>query len=160
MKPLNWGIPPRGQDAEPGDLISTVIGEWTVIGIFVQDSQGDAIVVLNGYSDSSSPPPYLVARSRTDTPFCKVEGQPIVAPQDEMAAFQMGFEPFHKHGQLFVLENGDFAISLVEKASRLLYRLSDGTPVENAENAKRYYGWKLLLKLEGRSQPIEIFHSA
>jgi len=32
--------------------------------------------------------------------------------------------------------------------------------VANTDDAKRYYGWKLLLKLEERIQPIEIFRSA
>lgn len=160
MKPLNWGIPPRGLSAEPGDLVSTVFGSWSVVGLFVRGSQGDAILILSGFSESSSPPPYLVPRDRTDAPFCKIDGQPIIAPQDEMAAFQMGFEPFHKHGQLLVLEDGSFAIAMVDRASRLVFRLSDGAPEDQAENVKRYDDWKLLLKLEGRVQPIEIFHSA
>lgn len=158
MTPLNWGVPLTSQDANPGDLVTCTLRGKTVIGMLCEDTQGQAIIVLAG-GDNLELCPMLINIDQFETDPSKLAGQPIFAALEEQRAFLVQPQNELRNGQLIALQDGTFAISLVQASDRYVFAVSTGNPSNNTHKAPRFSEWRLLLKLDDKHDPIEIYNS-
>lgn len=157
MKVLNWGIPTRGSTPEPGDLVSSKINDDRVVGLFVRDEIGDAILIFAGWRLDDEKAPYLVSADAMDAPLSKVDARLAVKPTSDLPAFTSSSVYPMKVGQLLVTPDGDFGVMTLFRGSRVAFSLQTGLPITRLGDAERYNDWALIAILPDLREPVEIF---
>lgn len=159
MDALNWGIPPLGGSAKPGDLVSCVISQLPVIGFLCEDHIGKAVLVLKGDPNLGQVPMFVSVDAMNIKP-SRIEGKVAFAALEPDEPFLSAPDDVHRNGQLVVLSDGSFAISLTQNADRIVFQLSDGTPAKSLAGATRYSRWRLLIVPPEGVEPVELYRSA
>lgn len=157
MKLLNWGIPTRGTETKPGDLVSSRIDDSKILGLHVRDDIGDAVLIFSGWAPDGERAPLLMSASAMDAPLSRVEAKLAIKPTDERTAFTSTAVYPMKVGQLLVMPDGDFGVVTLFQGSRVAFSLQSGLSIPRMSDADRYDAWSLMALLPEMREPVEIF---
>lgn len=151
----NWGIPLKSAPAEPGDIVTFSLGNVSSVGLLVEDPDGRSVIVLKGWTSKDEQAPYLIDVDQLDDAPSKIAAEVVIDTSDEAGRFMLPRQPRAQHGNLLSGPGGKFGIA-VRWTRGVIGFYFDGTPVARVGDCLAYAGWKMSLKLPGKTEPVSL----
>lgn len=135
-----WGIQSPSEPAEPGDIVTGIVGGHQFVGLLVNDGRSGVVVLAGGGSIEA---PSLINFERAEA--AKIVGQICIEPLDATEAYRLpdtdGVEP----GALLLGRDGEIAVYAHVNRQRAAYSFKTGLEATRTGNMSSHMGWRIMV---------------